>query len=51
MPDFDPQARTDDELKPATKKKTKRLQTSQGETARLEDDGVIAIENSSIDIQ
>jgi len=51
MPDFDPQSRTDDELKPATKKKTKRLRTSQGEIARLEDDGVIAIENSSIDIQ
>ena len=51
MPDFDPQSRTDDELKPATKKKTKRLRTSQGETARLEDDGVVAIEDSSIDIQ
>ena len=50
MPDFDPQARADDELKPATGKKTKRLRSSKGETARLEDDGVIAIENSSIDI-
>ena len=50
MPDFDPQARRDDELKPATKKKTKKLRTSQGETASLEDDGVIAIDKGSIDI-
>ena len=51
MPDFDPQARRDDELKPATGKKKSKLRTSQGEVARLEDDGVLAIENSSIDIQ
>jgi len=50
MPDFDPQARRDDELKPATGKKKSKLRTSQGEVARLEDDGVLAIENSSIDI-
>jgi len=50
MPDFDPQARRNDELKPATEKKTKTLRTSQGETARLEDDGVIAVEKSSFDI-
>jgi len=51
MPDFDPQARSDDDVKPAKGKKTKRLRTSEGETARLEDDGVIAIEDSSLDIQ
>lgn len=50
MPDFDPQARTDDELKPAESKKTKRLKTSRGEEATLEDNGVIAIDNRSIDI-
>ena len=50
MPDFDPQARSDDEEKPATSKKTKRLRTSEGEVATLEDNGVIAIENSSLDI-
>ena len=50
MPDFDPQARRDDELKPATEKKNKTLRTSQGEIARLEDDGVIAVEKSSFDI-
>lgn len=51
MPDFDPQARRDDELKPATAKKTKRLRSTEGEEATLEDDGVIAIENSSFDIR
>ena len=50
MPDFDPQNRRDDEIKPATSKKKSRLRTSQGETATLEDEGVIAVENSSIDI-
>ncbi len=50
MPDFDPQARADDELKPATAKKTKRLRSNRGETARLEDEGVIAIEKGSLDI-
>ena len=50
MPDFDPAARDDSEEKPATAKKTKRLRTSEGEVATLEDDGVIAIENSSLDI-
>ena len=50
MPDFDPAARKDDEEKPATSKKTKRLRTKEGEVARLEDGGVIAIENSSFDI-
>lgn len=51
MPDFDPQSRRDDELKPATGKKKSKLRTSQGEVARLEDDGVLAVENSSIDIR
>lgn len=50
MPDFDPQARKPEELVAATEKKKKKLTTSHGETARLEDDGVIAIENSSFDI-
>ena len=50
MPDFDPAARDDNEEKPATAKKTKRLRTSEGEVATLEDNGVIAIENSSLDI-
>lgn len=50
MPDFDPQARADDELKPATAKKTKRLRTNQGESATLEDDGVIVVESNSLDI-
>lgn len=50
MPDFDPQSRRDDEIKPATSKKKSRLRTSQGETATLEDEGVVAVENSSIDI-
>lgn len=50
MPDFDPQNRRDDEIKPATSKKKSRLRTTQGETATLEDEGVIAVENSSIDI-
>ena len=51
MPDFDPQARRDDEVKPAKGKRTKRLRSTEGEIATLEDDGVIAIENSSFDIQ
>ena len=51
MPDFDPQARTDDELKPATAKKTKRLRTNQGENATLEEDGVIVVNDSSLDIR
>ena len=51
MPDFDPQARRDDEVKPAKGKRTKRLRSTEGETATLEDDGVIAVENSSFDIQ
>ena len=51
MPDFDPQARRDDELKPATAKKTKRLRSTEGEEATLEDDGVVAIEKSSFHIR
>ena len=51
MPDFDPQARADDELKPATAKKTKRLRTNQGENATLEEDGVIVVNDSSLDIR
>jgi hypothetical protein len=50
MPDFDPQARRDDELKPATAKKTKRLRSTEGEEATLEEDGVIAVEKSSFHI-
>lgn len=50
LPDFDPAARADDELKPATAKKTKRLRSTEGEEARLEDEGVIAIDRGSLDI-
>lgn len=51
MPDFDPAAREDGEEKPATAKKTNRLRTSQGEEARLEENGVIAIEDNSLNIR
>ena len=44
LPDFDPAARKDDELKPATEKKTKRLRSTEGEEAVLEDDGVVALQ-------
>ena len=50
MPDFDPQARRDDEEKPAQGKKTKRLLSTEGEEATLEDDGVVVVDDSSIDI-
>tara|TARA_R110000822_G_scaffold59325_11_gene148147 strand:- start:8922 stop:14888 length:5967 start_codon:yes stop_codon:yes gene_type:complete len=50
MPDFDPQARRDDELQPATEKKTKTLRTSEGETARLKNNGVVEVDDSSFDI-
>jgi hypothetical protein len=43
LPDFDPAAREDSEEKPATAKKTKRLLSTEGEEAVLEDDGVIAV--------
>ena len=41
----------DDELKPATAKKNKRLRTNQGEGATLEEDGVIVVNDSSLDIR
>lgn len=43
LPDFDPAARADDELKPATSKKTKRLRTDRGEEAELRDNGTIEV--------
>lgn len=43
LPDFDPAAREESDEKPATSKKTKRLLSSEGEEAVLEDDGVIAL--------
>ena len=48
MPDFDPQARADDELKPATAKKTKRQRTKKGENATIEEDGVIVVNDGSL---
>jgi hypothetical protein len=43
LPDFDPAAREENEEVPATAKKTKRLRSTEGEEAVLEDDGVIAL--------
>ena len=44
LPDFDPAAREDNEEKPATAKKTKRLRSTEGEEAVLEDGGVVALQ-------
>ena len=43
MPDFDPAARDDSDIKPPTAKKTKRLRTDRGEEARLTDDGTLQV--------
>jgi len=43
MPDFDPAARDDSDIKPPTAKKTKRLRSDKGEEARLTDDGTLQV--------